>query len=240
MMKQFLGFLPLLLFVLFPLGCRAQSGTQRAQAVPVAVRHQVMLRTTKGDIVLELYNETPLHRDNFLKLVRSGYYDSNLWHRVIADFMIQTGDSTTRHAAPGVQVGDYDPGYTVPAEFRFPKYFHKRGAVAAAREADSDNPERWSSSSQFYIVWGRVFTPEALDWVQKRLDERTDGKVKLTPEVRACYEKEGGTPHLDGQYTVFGEVVQGLDVVDSLNHVSTDANDRPLQDVRIIKAEVIR
>lgn len=205
-----------------------------------AVRHQVLLETTMGDVVVELYNETPKHRDNFLKLVREGYYDGNLWHRVIAQFMIQTGDSTTRHAGPGTAVGDYDPGYTLPAEIVFPKYFHKKGALAAAREGDTTNPERRSSGSQFYIVVGQVFTPGALDRVQDRLNAQTDGKVQLTPEIREYYQLRGGTPHLDGQYTVFGEVVKGMDVVSDIDFVETDGNDRPLQDVRIVKAVVIK
>lgn len=205
-----------------------------------AVRHQVLLETTMGDVVVELYNETPKHRDNFLKLVREGYYDGNLWHRVIAQFMIQTGDSTTRHAGPGTSVGDYDPGYTLPAEIVFPKYFHKKGALAAAREGDTTNPERRSSGSQFYIVVGQVFTPGGLDRVQDRLNAQTDGKVQLTPEIREYYQLRGGTPHLDGQYTVFGEVVKGMDVVSDIDFVETDGNDRPLQDVRIVKAVVIK
>ena len=205
-----------------------------------AVRHQVLLETTMGDVVVELYNETPKHRDNFLKLVREGYYDGNLWHRVIAQFMIQTGDSTTRHAGLGTAVGDYDPGYTLPAEIVFPKYFHKKGALAAAREGDTTNPERRSSGSQFYIVVGQVFTPGGLDRVQDRLNAQTDGKVQLTPEIREYYQLRGGTPHLDGQYTVFGEVVKGMDVVSDIDFVETDGNDRPLQDVRIIKAVVIK
>lgn len=205
-----------------------------------AVRHQVLLETTMGDVVVELYNETPKHRDNFLKLVREGYYDGNLWHRVIAQFMIQTGDSTTRHAGPGTVVGDYDPGYTLPAEIVFPRYFHKKGALAAAREGDTTNPERRSSGSQFYIVVGQVFTPGGLDRVQDRLNAQTGGKVQLTPEIREYYQLRGGTPHLDGQYTVFGEVVKGMDVVSDIDFVETDGNDRPLQDVRIVKAVVIK
>lgn len=202
-------------------------------------RTRVLLHTSKGDIVVELYNETPRHRDNFLKLVRSGYYDGILWHRVIADFMIQTGDSTTRHAEPGASVGSYAPDYKVPAEFVFPKYFHKRGALAAAREGDSRNPERASSASQFYIVWGNTYGTMGLDKMQARIDEATQGQVKLTDEVREHYMKYGGTPHLDGQYTVYGEVVSGLDVVRDIVFVDTDDYDRPVDDVRILKATVV-
>jgi cyclophilin family peptidyl-prolyl cis-trans isomerase len=239
-MKHTTQILMLLLMALLPMGAMAQIDSLVVKTDSSDVRHQVLLRTTKGDIVVELYNETPLHRDNFLKLVRSGYYDGNLWHRVIADFMIQTGDSTTRHAQPGVTVGEYTPDYTLPAEIRFPKYFHKRGALAAARESDATNPERRSSSSQFYIVYGKTFGSLGLDRVQQRIDEATNGQVKLTPEVRDYYMKYGGTPHLDGQYTVFGEVVKGLNVVRDIDYVQTDDNDRPVWDVKIIKAEVIK
>lgn len=203
-------------------------------------RKQVLLETTKGRIIVELYNETPRHRDNFLKLVAKGYYDGNLWHRVIADFMIQTGDSTTRHAQPGASVGDYDLGYKIPAEIVFPRYFHKRGALAAAREGDRDNPGRASSASQFYIVYGNTFSTMGLDRVQQKLDTIDGGKIQLTPEIRDHYMKYGGTPHLDGQYTVFGEVVEGLNVVRDIDFVDTDDYDRPVEDVRIIRATIVR
>lgn len=236
-MKKIFLFLGLLLWALPTL---AQTELDSACSDSVASRHQVRLETTKGEIVVELYNETPIHRDNFLKLVREGYYDGILWHRVIADFMIQSGDSTTRHAQSGVAVGDYDPGYTLPAEIRYPQFFHKRGALAAAREGDASNPERASSASQFYIVYGNVFSPAGLDRVQQKLDARTQGMVKLTPEVREYYIKYGGTPHLDGQYSVFGEVVKGLGVVRDIDYVATDDHDRPVDDVKIVKATVVR
>lgn len=205
-----------------------------------AVRHQVLLQTSMGDIVVELYNDTPRHRDNFLRLVRSGYYDGNLWHRVVADFMIQTGDSTTRYAKPGAEVGDYTLGYRIPAEIDFPKYFHKRGALAAARESDAENPKRESSASQFYIVWGFPYGPKAMAKFQARVDSITNGAVKFSQEMRDYYWSHGGTPWLDGQYTVFGEVVKGLDVVSNIQVVKTDDNDRPIEDVRIVKALVIK
>lgn len=229
----------LLLAALTLLPAAAQQSPDTLQADTAARRPQVLLQTSKGDILVELYNETPRHRDNFLRLVRSGYYDGILWHRVIADFMIQTGDSTTRHALPGASVGDYAPDYKVPAEFVFPKYFHKRGALAAAREGDGVNPERASSAAQFYIVWGYTYGTVSLDKVQARIDEATQGRVKLTDEVRDYYMKHGGTPHLDGQYTVFGEVVKGLDVVRDIDFVDTDDYDRPIDDVRIVKATVV-
>ena len=204
------------------------------------LRHEVLLETSMGNIRVALYNETPRHRDNFLKLVRSGYYDGNLFHRVINNFMIQSGDSTTRHCKPGAEAGMYSPDYTIPAEIVFPKYFHKRGALAAAREGDDVNPEHASSASQFYLVYGRRFSEDMLDDVQARLDKATGGKVVLTPELREAYFKIGGSPHLDGQYTVFGEIVDGLDVVRQIQMVDTDERDFPLVDVRIIKASVTK
>ncbi len=202
-------------------------------------RQRVKLETSKGDIVVELYNETPLHRDNFIKLVRAGYYDGILWHRVIKDFMIQAGDSTTRHAQPGAEVGTYDAPYTLPAEIRFPQFFHRRGVLAAAREGDDVNPERRSSAAQFYIVWGYTYGPNGLAKAQEKLDQRTNNTVKLTQEIKDVYTNIGGAAHLDGQYTVYGEVVDGLDVVQAIDYVDTDAHDRPLADVRIIRATML-
>lgn len=220
-----------LLMLCCSMGVFAQSDT---------VRHEVLLETNKGNIRIALYNETPLHRDNFLKLVKQGFYDGVLFHRVINRFMIQAGDSASRHAAPGALLGDTQEPYTIPAEIRYPGLFHKRGAVAAAREGDNVNPSRASSASQFYIVYGRRFDDEMLDKAQQRLDQQTGGMVKLTPEVRAVYKAKGGTPHLDGQYTVFAEVVEGLDVVNAIQWMETDKNDRPLEDVRILKATVVK
>lgn len=204
------------------------------------LRHEVVLETSMGNVRIVLHNETPLHRDNFLKLVREGYYDGNLFHRVISSFMIQTGDSTSRHAQPGAPAGDYSPDYTLPAEIRYPALYHHRGAVAAARESDDVNPEHRSSASQFYIVYGQRFNEDMLDQVQARLDKATKGKVTIPPALREAYYKKGGTPHLDGQYTVFGEVVEGMDVVQAIQNVETDAHDRPLQDVRILRAAVVK
>ena len=197
----------------------------------------VVMETTKGVIELKLYDATPLHRDNFVKLVKEGAYDSLLFHRVIQDFMIQGGDPDSKNAVPGAPLGEGDRPYTVPAEFRLDQgIFHRRGVLAAAREGDDINPEQRSSAMQFYIVWGKIFDDEGIENVQKRLDGRTGGKVKLTPEMCEVYKTVGGTPHLDGQYTVFGEVVSGLEVVDSIQRVPTDSLDRPVEDVRIIKA----
>lgn len=198
-------------------------------------RAKILMETNFGNVTLELFNETPLHRDNFLKLVRMHFYDSLLFHRVIKDFMIQCGDQTSKNAQPGQVLGNFTLDYTVPAEFHYPEIFHKRGMLAAAREGDDVNPERASDACHFYIVWGNIFDDKWLDKVQTRLDTMSHGQVKLTPEVREVYKTIGGTPHLDGMYTVFGQVIEGLDVVDKMQQQPTDKNDRPLADVRIIR-----
>lgn len=203
-------------------------------------RHEVMLETTKGNIRIALYNETPLHRDNFIKLVKQGFYDGLLFHRVISSFMIQTGDSASRNARPGQMLGDSPESYKIPAEIRYPQLFHKRGAVAAARESDNVNPERASSASQFYIVYGRRFNDAMLDKSQAELDKNTGGKIKLTEEVRNTYKTQGGTPHLDGQYTVFGEIVEGLDIVNEIQWAETDSYARPKEDIKIIRATLLK
>lgn len=201
-------------------------------------KRDVLMQTTMGDIVIRLSDSTPLHRDNFLKLVKVGFYDSLLFHRVIKDFMIQGGDPNSRRATPGKPLGDGGPGYMVPAEFR-KTLFHKKGALAAARMGDNANPAKASSGSQFYIVQGKVFTDGGLDSLETfRLNGR-----KIPPEQRAVYKTIGGTPHLDQGYTVYGEVVKGLDVVDKIAALQTSRaqdRDRPLQDVRIIKAKLIK
>lgn len=221
----------LLLAALGALSAAAQDST--------GARREVLLETSMGNIRIALYDETPAHRDNFIRLAKEGFYDGVLFHRVINRFMVQAGDSASRHAQPGQLLGDSPESRTIPAEIRFPKLYHKRGAVAAAREGDDTNPERASSESQFYIVYGRRFNDEMLDDEQKRLDKQTGGTVKLTDEVRQAYKAKGGTPHLDGQYTVFGEVVEGLDVVEKMQWAETDENDRPKEDIRIIKATVV-
>ena len=199
---------------------------------------EVLLETTAGNIRIALFDETPQHRDNFLKLVKEHVYDSLLFHRVIKEFMIQGGDLHSKHAQPGQRLGSGDYNYTIEAEFRLPKIFHRRGMVAMAREGDRVNPERRSSACQFYIVWGRVYNDARLMKVQERLD--TTAHVQLTPEMQEVYKTVGGIPHLDGQYTVFGEVVEGLDVVDRIQQSATDPNDRPLEDIRILRATVIK
>ena len=244
---------------------------------------KVELETSLGKIVVELYNETPQHRDNFIKLVKEGYYDGVLFHRVIKDFMVQTGDGNSKTAGPNTMLGDGDPGYTIPAEFVYPKYFHKRGALAAARTADQVNPERSSSGSQFYIVTGKIYGSEELKMMTQRMAdmrkqdifrrlvnenrdrvealqksqdqaglqelqneliqlteaEAAQSPFTMTDEQINAYTTVGGTPHLDGQYTVFGEVIDGMDVVDKIQNVETGQADRPITDVKIIKARIL-
>ena len=201
---------------------------------------EVLFETTEGNIRIALYDETPQTRDNFLKITKMGVYDSLLIHRVIKDFMIQSGDTNSKHAKPGQLLGTGDFDYTTEAEFRLPQIFHRRGVVAMARESDKVNPERRSSACQFYIVWGKVFNDLQIAKIQEKLDSATQGQVKLAPEMIEVYKTIGGTPHLDGQYTVFGEVVEGMDVVEKIQGVKTDKNDRPLEDIRILKAMVTK
>lgn len=201
---------------------------------------EVLFETTAGNIRIALYEETPQTRDNFLKITKMGVYDSLLFHRVIKDFMIQSGDTNSKHAKPGQLLGTGDFDYTTEAEFRLPQIFHRRGVVAMARESDKVNPERRSSACQFYIVWGKILNDKQIARVQEKLDSVTQGTVKLTPEMIEVYKTVGGTPHLDGQYTVFGEVVEGMDVVEKILAAQTDKNDRPLEDIRILKATVTK
>ena len=202
---------------------------------------QVVLETTMGNIRLELNEkDTPLHSKNFKELVEKGFYDGLLFHRLAKYFVIQAGDPNSINAEPGVLLGDTKEPYTVPAEIHYPQLMHRRGALCMAREGDDVNPERASSAYQFYIVYGRRYDDAALDKMQKRLDDMTDGQVKLTPEVRKIYKTEGGLPHLDGQYTVFGEVLEGLDVVERIQKEEVDENGSPLADVRILRAYVVR
>ena len=201
---------------------------------------EVLLHTTAGDIRIELDGRTPLHRDNFLKLTREGFFDSVLFHRVIADFMIQAGDPASRRAPAGEVLGGSDVGNLIPAEIVYPALAHTRGALAAARTPDTVNPERKSSGSQFYIVWGKPFDSATLDRIQQDVTAATNGKVVIPDSLRALYQTTGGTPFLDGQYTVFGRVTEGLEVVEAIQGVETDPADRPLEDVRILSAEVIQ
>ena len=201
-------------------------------------KKDVLLQTNMGDIAIRLSDSTPLHRDNFLKLVKEGFYDSVLFHRVIKNFMIQSGDPNSKNAPAGQPLGNGSPGYTIPAEFRT-TLFHKKGIIAAARQGDDVNPMKESSGSQFYITQGKIFTDAGLDSVETfRLNGR-----KIPPGQREVYKTIGGTPHLDQNYTVFGEVVKGLDVVDKIATVPTSRaqdRDRPLENVVIVKATLIK
>ena len=281
-------FLTIVLVASTLISCSANGASESAAAQPKTGNNEKMtkveLETSLGNIVVELYNETPQHRDNFIKLVESGYYDGVLFHRVIKDFMIQTGDGNSKTAGPDTGLGDGDPGYTIEAEFVYPKYFHKRGALAAARTGDQVNPERRSSGSQFYIVTGKIYNSDdlknmedrlnnvkkqdifrrlvnenhdrieelqkaqdqaALQALQNELIQQTEAEAaqspfKMTDEQIDAYTSIGGTPHLDGQYTVFGEVVQGMDVVDKIQNTTTGRMDRPTVDIRIVKARILK
>ncbi len=193
---------------------------------------KVLIKTSMGDITVKLYNGTPHHRDNFIKLVNENFYNDLLFHRVIDQFMIQGGDPDSKNAPAGQQLGSGGPGYTVAAEIS-PDYFHKKGALCAARTGDQANPTRRSSGSQFYIVTGKVYTDAELDSFEQRMG------TKFTDEQRTAYKTVGGTPFLDGQYTVFGEVIDGMDVLDKITAVAKDRNDRPTEDVKIISMEII-
>ena len=203
---------------------------------------QVLLETTEGNILVTLYDDTPQHRDNFLRLVNEHFYDSLLFHRVIKNFMIQTGDPDSRHAEPGITLGKGDNGYTIAPEFYAADgrllHHHRRGVLAMARKGDNVNPERRSSGCQFYIVWGKTFSTNELVSVGERLDAMTNHRVVMTPEMMDLYRKTGGTPHLDGQYTVFGEVTEGLEVVERIQQAFTDDYNRPVDDIRILSAKI--
>ncbi len=183
----------------------------------------VLIKTTKGDITVKLYNDTPLHRDNFIKLINEGWYNNSPFHRVINNFMIQGGHN---------QDGSVDPGYTIPAEFRA-NHFHKKGALAAARQGDQVNPKRASSGCQFYIVQGQVLTEAHIEMYKQRYG------LTFTPEQVEAYTTVGGTPHLDGQYTVFGEVVEGLEIVDAIAKVKTGYMDVPVEPV-VMSIEILK
>ena len=204
----------------------------------------VIIKTTMGDIKVKLYNETPIHRDNFVKLVKQRYFDGILFHRVIDNFMIQSGDPDSKQRVPEKLYGDGGPEYDLPAEI-LPEIFHKKGVLAAAREGDDVNPLRKSSASQFYIVKGKVFDDEGLNAQEERVNKRNkalgiEKEYKIFKERRDVYKTIGGTPHLDTQYTIFGEVVEGIDIVDKIASVKTDKNDRPVEDVWIISTKLYK
>jgi len=244
----------------------------------------VVIKTDFGDMKIKLYNKTPRHRDNFIRLAKDGFYNNLLFHRVMNEFMIQGGDPDSKNAKPGEQLGNGGPGYELPAEIHFPQLFHKKGAIAAAREGDSVNPEKKSSGSQFYIVQGKIFTDDQLNKIEERVngmknkqiyyslmsenkdtlvalqkegkfDEYTElqqnirnkakkiigkqAKYTIPDSIREVYKTVGGTPHLDTNYTVFGEVIEGLNVIDSIAAVETDPNDRPVKGIKMI-VEIVK
>lgn len=246
-------------------------------------RTKVAFSTTMGDFTVELYNETPKHRDNFLKLVKDSFYNDVLFHRVIRNFMVQTGDPDSRNAAPNAMLGAGGPGYNIEAEIVYPQFFHKKGALAAARQADQVNPKRESSGSQFYVVTGRRYTQDqliqmqaqianmkmqqifdslvaprrkeimklrmagdsaALDKLSNQLVEQAKADYAKSPfnftdEQIKAYSAVGGTPHLDGQYTVFGEVIDGMATIEAIENVATGNADRPKEDIKIISATIV-
>lgn len=279
-MKQYITIIGLIIFSIFLLNqCKNTEKTPKGDIVH--------METTMGEIVIKLYDATPKHKANFIKLAKEGYFNGMLFHRVIKDFMIQAGDPDSKTAKKGQQLGSGGPGYQIDAEFDT-KLFHKRGALCAARQGDQVNPEKKSSGSQFYIVVGKKYTDEELDMIEnqsetqllmpyikeylqdpKHLDILTDMQqknqagnrkgldsllqvvtdsvarhhpeikpLKLTKEQREIYKTQGGTPFLDGSYTVFGEVIKGMDIVDKIAEVNTDKNDRPIEDVKIISVKI--
>lgn len=245
---------------------------------------KLKIETSAGDIIVKLYNETPKHRDNFIKLAEEGTYEGTLFHRVIKDFMIQAGDPDSKNAPKGKMLGSGDVGYTLPAEFVFPKYFHKKGALSAARQGDNVNPKKESSGCQFYVVTGKVYSDSTLLGMEQQMSQMRlntafqalaqkhtkdiykmrkagdqEGLMNLqdsliaqaeaqiagepefhfTPEQVKAYTTVGGTPHLDGEYTVFGEVMEGMEIVDQIQKVKTDRSDRPEEDVMIKKITIL-
>ena len=262
--------------------CNAGSKRQTNHHMENEKRTLVKLETTMGNITVALYNETPKHRDNFIKLVKEGVYDSTLFHRVIKQFMIQAGDPDSKNASDTAMLGSGDVGYTIPAEFN-PKFFHKKGVLAAARQGDDVNPEKASSGCQFYIVTGRKFTEPQLLGMENKINEQREEalfdslarqhmkeiykmrkagdnagllelqdtleaqareladkeeKFRFTPEQIKAYSTIGGAPHLDGSYTVFGEVTEGMEVVDNIEIAKTNRADRPIENIPILKASI--
>ena len=262
--------------------CSTGSKKQTNHHMENEKRTLVKLETTMGNITVALYNETPKHRDNFIKLVKEGVYDSTLFHRVIKQFMIQAGDPDSKNASDTAMLGSGDVGYTIPAEFN-PKFFHKKGVLAAARQGDDVNPEKASSGCQFYIVTGRKFTEPQLLGMENKINEQREEalfdslarqhmkeiykmrkagdnagllelqdtleaqareladkeeKFRFTPEQIKAYSTIGGAPHLDGSYTVFGEVTEGMEVVDNIEIAKTNRADRPIENIRILKASI--
>ncbi len=263
----------------------SNNSTEMTEQTPDTASVKVAVKTTAGDFTVLLYGDTPKHRDNFVRLVNEGYYDGTLFHRVIKDFMIQAGDPDSRDAKPGQALGAGGPDYKIDAEIVFPKHFHKRGALAAARQCDQVNPMKQSSGSQFYVVTGRksseaemnqmanhlqqkrmqtIFNNLAmahrdsiiemqrrgdragLQALQDTLIKQTEAEAAnsqapaITDEMRKAYTTVGGAPHLDGDYTVFGEVIEGMDTIDRIEKAETDGRDRPSEDIRIISMKILK
>ena len=263
----------------------SNNSTEMTEQTPDTASVKVAVKTTAGDFTVLLYGDTPKHRDNFVRLVNEGYYDGTLFHRVIKDFMIQAGDPDSRDAKPGQALGAGGPDYKIDAEIVFPKHFHKRGALAAARQGDQVNPMKQSSGSQFYVVTGRksseaemnqmanhlqqkrmqtIFNNLAmahrdsiiemqrrgdragLQALQDTLIKQTEAEAAnsqapaITDEMHKAYTTVGGAPHLDGDYTVFGEVIEGMDTIDRIEKAETDGRDRPSEDIRIISMKILK
>lgn len=279
MMKRYLYTLFMAIAALYALAMPQNTDTKMTET-PNGTK--VLMHTSAGDVTILLYDDTPKHRDNFLKLAGEGFYDGVLFHRVIKDFMVQAGDPDSRNAAPGARLGAGDPNYTIEAEIDYPNHYHKRGALAAARTPDQVNPEKRSSGSQFYIVTGKKYNPSHLEQMDKaklnralqdtfrrlameqndtikalmkagekeKLEElrqsliaKAEAEVKYEPmpeHIRQAYIEQGGTPSLDGDYTVFGEVLDGMDVVAKIEEAETDAADRPKEDIKITSIEILK
>lgn len=281
---KFTKLLLILLFMASTESCRANAA-QQSGASAVAEETKVLIKTSLGDIKIKLYNDTPLHRDNFIKLVNENYYDGVLFHRVIKNFMVQAGDPDSKNAPADKHLGVGGPDYVIPAEIIYPVHFHKKGALSAARQADQVNPERASSGSQFYIVTGKRYNEDQLKETEMQLCQsdmqahfqrlcnensdtimrlqmagdrnglqelqnkfikivqdsvKTNGRMRFNKEQVEAYTTIGGTPFLDTQYTVFGEVIDGMDVVDQIEKVSTNSQDRPKKDITIISTKIIK
>ena len=270
---SFLSFILFVLFVFF-------SGCKKEKTETI-----VEITTTEGSFAVKLYNETPQHRDNFLKLAKTGFYDNVLFHRVIADYLIQSGDPDSKNASPNRRLGSGSPGYTIPAEINYPAFFHKKGALCAARADNNNNPQKRSSGSQFYIAVGTIFTNAELDSIesdilkeqsnvfmqraisanhskidrlitlndeaglnalqdsiaaQAAVEVRKAGIFRFTSEQREAYTSIGGIPYIDKEYTVFGEVIKGLDIIEKIASAETDRNNRPRHPIRIISAKQLQ
>lgn len=210
---------------LFIAGCAVTKSSSKSNDGPT----QVALETQFGTMTIELFDDTPAHRDNFIKLVQEGFYNDLLFHRVIKDFMVQGGDPNSRDAAPGARLGAGGPGYTIEAEMDS-THLHLKGALSAARQGDQVNPEKRSSGSQFYLVQGKTYSADQLANFESRMQKNHPG-FAYTEEQKAAYAADGGTPFLDMEYTVFGQVIDRLDIIDSIAAVRTARGDRPLEDV---------